>query len=50
MRLYLIVIHHITLSTKAQNNYLNFGTNNTLDIVTWNLEWFPKNGILLLTL
>ena len=44
MRLYLIVIIILPFLTKAQNNYLNFGTTNTLDIVTWNLEWFPKNG------
>ena len=44
MRLYLIVIIILPFLTKAQNNYLNFGTSNTLDIVTWNLEWFPKNG------
>ncbi len=29
----------------SQNfNDLRFGTNNTLDIVTWNIEWFPANG------
>ena len=44
MRLYLIVIIVLPFLTKAQNNYLDFGTNNSLDIVTWNLEWFPKNG------
>ena len=44
MRLYLIVFIILPFLTKAQNNYLNFGTSNTLDIVTWNLEWFPKNG------
>ena len=44
MRLYLIVIIILPFLTVAQNNYLNFGTTNTLDIVTWNLEWFPKNG------
>ncbi|MDC3154255.1 endonuclease/exonuclease/phosphatase family protein [Bacteroidota bacterium] len=44
MRLYLIVIVILPFLTVAQNNYLNFGTSNTLDIVTWNLEWFPKNG------
>ena len=44
MRLYLIVIVILPFLTVAQNNYLNFGTTNTLDIVTWNLEWFPKNG------
>ena len=26
------------------NSTLNFtGSNNTLDIITWNIEWFPKN-------
>ena len=44
MKLYLIVIIVLPFLTKAQNNYLDFGTNNSLDIVTWNLEWFPKNG------
>ena len=23
---------------------LHFGTNNTLDVVSWNIEWFPKEG------
>lgn len=23
---------------------LSLGTDNTLDIITWNIEWFPKNG------
>ncbi|HBE11943.1 MAG TPA: hypothetical protein DCY76_05855, partial [Flavobacteriales bacterium] len=23
---------------------LEFGLPNTLDIATWNIEWFPKNG------
>lgn len=23
---------------------LSFGTPDTLDVVTWNIEWFPKNG------
>lgn len=25
-------------------NNLTFGTDSTLEIVTWNIEWFPKNG------
>lgn len=29
----------------AQNlNNLSFGTDSTLEIVSWNIEWFPKNG------
>ncbi|MDP7028314.1 MAG: hypothetical protein QF380_07900, partial [Candidatus Marinimicrobia bacterium] len=23
---------------------LSFGDDNSLDIATWNIEWFPKNG------
>ena len=23
---------------------LSFGTNQTFEVVTWNIEWFPKNG------
>lgn len=23
---------------------LSFGDENSLDIATWNIEWFPKNG------
>ena len=23
---------------------LSFGTDSTFDVVTWNIEWFPKNG------
>ncbi|MEP0264638.1 endonuclease/exonuclease/phosphatase family protein [Dokdonia sp.] len=33
------------LSLTAQNiDDLSFGTESTLDIVTWNIEYFPKNG------
>lgn len=29
----------------AQNlNDLNFGTDSTFEVVSWNIEWFPKNG------
>jgi len=23
---------------------LDFGTDSTFEILTWNIEWFPKNG------
>jgi len=23
---------------------LSFGTDSTFDVMTWNIEWFPKNG------
>ena len=25
---------------------LSFGTDYSLDIATWNIEWFPKNGLI----
>ena len=29
----------------AQNlNNLSFGTDYTFEVVSWNIEWFPKNG------
>ena len=29
----------------AQNlNNLSFGTDSTFEVVSWNIEWFPKNG------
>lgn len=35
----------ISFLTHAQNfESLSFGTDNTLDIITWNIEHFPKNG------
>ena len=33
-------------SSYSQNlSDLHFGTDSTLDVVTWNLEWFPKNNL-----
>ena len=34
----------ISLSFTQDFDDLSFGTDNTLDIITWNIEWFPKNG------
>ncbi len=34
-----------TLQIFAQHlGQLNYGTDSTLEIITWNIEWFPKNG------
>ena len=44
MKTYLLLFFLFPLFVCSQSNSLNFGTNNTLDVVTWNLEWFPKNG------
>ena len=37
----------LLLSTNLQSQDLedlSFGEDNSLDIATWNIEWFPKNG------
>lgn len=35
----------ITFTLSAQTiDDLTFGTDSSLDIMTWNIEWFPKNG------
>jgi len=40
-----ILLLTVSVLTKAQNfSNLEFGTDTTLEIVTWNIEWFPKNG------
>ena len=44
MKTHFLLFFLFPLFVCSQNSSLNFGTNNTLDIVTWNLEWFPKNG------
>lgn len=41
----LLVIALVTGSAQAQNfDDLIFGSDSTLDVVTWNIEHFPKNG------
>lgn len=41
----LILLLFVSFNLKAQNfSDLEFGTDTTLEIVTWNIEWFPKNG------
>ncbi len=41
----LFLLFFISLSALGQHlNDLSFGTDSTLDVITWNIEWFPKNG------
>ena len=40
---YLIIIL-LSLSFNQDFEDLSFGTDNALDVITWNIEWFPKNG------
>ena len=39
----IIVFYNISTSAQSLNN-ISFGTTNSLDVITWNLEWFAKNG------
>lgn len=32
------------LSSAQSFDELSFGTDSTFDVMTWNIEWFPKNG------
>ena len=34
----------ISISFSQDFDELYFGTDDALDIMTWNIEWFPKNG------
>ncbi len=39
-----IALMCVTLTASAQNlDELSFGSDSTLDIISWNIEWFPKN-------
>ena len=41
----IIFILFATVFASAQNvEDLSFGTDSTFEIITWNIEWFPKNG------
>ena len=41
----ILLIICISMSFMQDFDELYFGTNDNLDIMTWNIEWFPKNGI-----
>jgi len=42
--LYLLIFLSSFQLTAQDFENLNFGTDSTLDIISWNIEWFPKNG------
>lgn len=50
MKKHKYVILLLTLFALSNNAFsqsfpdLHFGTDNTLDVVSWNIEWFPKEG------
>lgn len=42
---FLLTLSVLSLTLPAQTlSDLSFGTDSTLEIITWNIEWFPKNG------
>jgi len=43
LQLLLALLFSLQLSAQNFNN-LSFGTDYSLDVVTWNTEWFPANG------
>lgn len=41
----LFILLNFGIHAHSQNfDNLSFGTDSTLDVITWNTEWFPKNG------
>jgi len=38
----ILISHHLILSQSL--NDLSFGTDSSLELVSWNIEWFPKNN------
>ena len=42
-RISVVLLLNIVLFSQDLED-LSFGDDNSLDIATWNIEWFPKNG------
>jgi endonuclease/exonuclease/phosphatase family metal-dependent hydrolase len=42
--LFLGIMLYGVISLSQSINNLTFGTDTTFEVVTWNIEWFPKNG------
>ncbi|MBT3216471.1 MAG: T9SS type A sorting domain-containing protein [Candidatus Marinimicrobia bacterium] len=39
-----VILIAITTSMSQSLSDLSFGTDDTFEVMTWNIEWFPKNG------
>lgn len=44
LTIYFLLVFFLPVLADAQFNDLNFGSDSTLDVVTWNIEHFPKSG------
>jgi endonuclease/exonuclease/phosphatase family metal-dependent hydrolase len=42
--IFILLILFVAIGAKAQFEDLNFGTDSTLEVITWNIEHFPKEG------
>jgi len=42
--LFLILVLSTTILKSQNLNDLSFGTDSTFEVISWNIEWFPKNG------
>ena len=40
----LLTVFLSTLVQAQSLSNLSFGTDSTFEVVSWNIEWFPKNG------
>ena len=41
--LFLLLVSTQLLTAQSLEN-LSFGTDSTFEVISWNIEWFPKNG------
>ena len=41
--LFLLLISTQLLTAQSLED-LSFGTDSTFEVISWNIEWFPKNG------
>ena len=41
--LFIIIIACSKISSQGLGD-LSFGTDESFEVMTWNIEWFPKNG------
>ena len=44
IRIFLCLLFYFNFSYAQSLQNLDFGTDTTFDIVSWNIEWFPKNN------
>ena len=43
-KIFFLIFYNVILVFSSDISDIEFGNDNHLDIITWNIEWFPKNG------